>query len=140
MPKLATASVGLSVIIFVVLIPILEVSPTHIFNPEWPSHARLHVAWQLMTNAALSILALGCVWSSRFPRMGVCIALIPIVSFLMAFTLRSFYGGSLFHTDGTQIEIGGINVAVLIMIPLTALLLVSLWKTKTPAQKQGVQI
>ena len=138
MSKLATASVGLSVIIFVVLIPFLEVSPTHIFNPEWPSHARLHVAWQLMTNAALSILALGCVWSARSPQIGIGIALIPIVSFLMAFTLRSVYGGSLFHTDGTQIAVGGINVAVLIMIPLTALLLVSLWKTKAPAQKRGV--
>jgi len=138
MSKLATASVCLSVIIFVVLIPVLEVSPTHIFNPEWPSHARLHVAWQLMTNAALSILALGCVWSARSPRIGIGIALIPIASFLMAFILRSVYGGSMVHTDGTQIAVGGINVAVLIMIPLTALLLVSLWKMKPAAQKRGV--
>ena len=42
------------------------------------------------------------------------------------------------HTDGTQIAVGGINVAVIIMIPLTALLLASLWKTKAPAQKHGV--
>jgi len=138
MSKLATASVGFSVIIFTVLIPVLEVSPTHVFNLEWPSHARLHVAWQLLTNAALSILALGCVWSARSPRIGICIALIPIVSFLTAFTLRSVYGGSLFHTDGTQIAVGGINVAVLIMIPLTALLLVSLWTVNAATQKQGV--
>jgi len=138
MSKLATASVGFSVIIFTVLIPVLEVSPTHVFNPEWPSHARLHIAWQLLTNAALSILALGCVWSARSPRIGICIALITVVSFLTAFTLRFVYGGSMLHTDGTQIAVGGINVAVIIMIPLTALLLASLWKTKAPAQKHGV--
>jgi len=138
MSKLATVSVGLSVIIFVVVIPFLEVSPTHIFNPEWPSHARLHVAWQLMTNAALSMLALGCVWGARSPRIGISIALIPIVSFLMSFALKSGYGGSLFHTDGTQMALGGVNVALLIMIPLTCLLLVSLWKTTAPTQTQGV--
>lgn len=139
MLKLDTASVGLSVIIFVVLIPVLEISPTHIFNAQWPSHARLHIAWQLMTNAALSIVALGCVWSARSPRIGIGIALIPVVSFLTAFTLRPVYGGSLLHTDGTQIAVGGINVAVLIMIPLTALLLVSLWKANASPQKSGVQ-
>lgn len=92
-----------------------------------------------MTNAALSILALGCVWSARLPRIGICIALIAVVSFLAAFTLRFVYGGSLFHTDGTQIAVGGINVAVLIMVPLTVLLLVSLWTVNAATQKYEVQ-
>ena len=130
MPKFATLSVGLSAIVFAVLIPVLELNSTHLTNPEWPSHARLHEAWQLLTNAAFSVLALGCVWTNRAPRIGISLVLIICASFLTAWALGSVYGGSMLHTDGTQMAVGGINVAVIVVIALTALLLASLWKIK----------
>ena len=140
MPKLAIVSVGLSAIIFTVLIPVLELNSTHLTNPDWPSHARLHEAWQLLTNAAISVLALGCVWTDRAPRIGISLALMICVSFLAAWALGSVYGGSMLHTDGTQIAVGGVNVAVIVVMALAALLVASLWKTKAPsiAQKLGV--
>lgn len=140
MPKFATLSVGLSAIVFAVLIPVLELNSTHLTNPEWPSHARLHEAWQLLTNAAISVLALGCVWTNRAPRIGISISLMICASFLTAWALGSVYGGSMLHTDGTQVAVGGINVAVIVVIALTALLLASFWKIKVfnLPQKQGV--
>ena len=140
MPKFATLSVGLSAIVFAVLIPVLELNSTHLTNPEWPSHARLHEAWQLLTNAAISVLALGCVWTNRAPRIGISISLMICASFLTAWALGSVYGGSMLHTDGTQMAVGGINVAVIVVIALTALLLASFWKIKVfnLPQKQGV--
>jgi len=140
MLKFATTSVGLSAIIFTVLIPVLELGPTHLTNPDWPSHARLHEAWQLLTNAAISALALGCVWTSRAPRIGVSLALMICVSFLAAWALGPVYGGSMLHSDGTQMAVGGVNVAVILVIALTALLVVSLWKAKVPSivLKRGV--
>ncbi|CAA0108842.1 Uncharacterised protein [Halioglobus japonicus] len=140
MPKFVTLSVGLSAIVFAVLIPVLELNSTHLTNPEWPSHARLHEAWQLLTNAAISVLALGCVWTNRAPRIGISLALMIGVSFLTAWALGSIYGGSMLHTDGTQMAVGGINVAVIVVIALTALLLASLWKIKVfnLSQKQGI--
>ena len=133
MLKFATTSVGLSAIIFVVLIPVLELSSTHLTNPDWPSHARLHEAWQLLTNAAISALALGCVWTARAPRIGISLSLMICVSFLVAWALGSVYGGSMLHTDGTQLAVGGINVAVIVVIALTALLVASFWKAKVPS-------
>ncbi len=140
MPKFAIASVGLSAIIFTGLIPALELNSTHLTNPDWPSHARLHEAWQLLTNAAISVLALGIVWTDRAPRIGINLALIMCTSFLAVWALGSVYGGSMLHTDGTQIAVGGINVAVIVVIALTALLVASLWKTKVPSisQKPGI--
>lgn len=140
MPNFATVSVGLSAIIFAVLIPALELNSTHLTNPVWPSHARLHEAWQLLTNAAISVLALGCVWTTRAPRIGITLALMICASFLTAWALGSVYGGSMLHTDGTQIAVGGINFAVIVVIALTALLMASFWKTKVPSisQKRGV--
>ena len=140
MRKFAIASVGLSAIIFAVLIPVLELNSTHLTNPDWPSHARLHEAWQLLTNAAISVFALGCIWTARAPRIGISLALMISASFLTAWALGRFYGGSMLHTDGTQLAVGGANVGVIVVIALTALLVASLWKTKASniSQKHGV--
>jgi hypothetical protein len=132
MNKFATVSVGLSAIIFTVLIPILELNSTHLTNPNWPSHARLHEAWQLLTNALISLLALGCVWTSKAPRIGISLALVISVSFLTAWVFGSAYGGSMLHSDGTQLAVGGINLAVIIVSVLTVLLAFSLWTIRHP--------
>ena len=124
MPKLALISITLNAVIFAVLLPYLEMNNSHLFNPEWPAHARLHEAWQLSTNAALSILALALVWTNRAAQIGVSIALIICFSFLLSWASASTYGGSMLRSDGTHIAaVGGINAAVLIVIFLTTLLL-----------------
>ncbi len=140
MSKLAIGSVGLSALILTLIIPALELNSTHITNPEWPSHARLHEAWQLLTNAAISVFALVCVWTNRAPRIGISLALLICASFLASWALGPVYGGSMLHTDGAQLAIGGINVAVVVVLAVTTLLAVSLWQTKAVSikQQQGV--
>ncbi len=123
MPKSALFSAVVSALIFAGLIPLLEINDTHLTNPAWPAHARLHEAWQLITNAALSILAVALVWNGRAPRIGLTIALVIGLSFLMSWAIGGAYGGSMLHTDGTQMAISGMSVAVLVVSILTALLL-----------------
>ena len=115
MSKLAISSVGLSAVIFAGLIPVMEINSTHLFNPQWPEHARLHEAWQLLTNASISLLAVACVWTQRAERLGISLALIICGAFLTAWILGATYGGSMLHTDGTQMAVAGINVAVIVM-------------------------
>ena len=72
MLKFATASVGHSDIMLTVVIPVFELKSTHLTNPEWPSHARLHEAWQLLTNAAISVIAItallvASLWKTKVP-------------------------------------------------------------------------
>ena len=122
MSKLAKLSVGLSAAIFAVLIPAMEINSTHLFNPEWPEHARLHEAWQLLTNAGVSLLAVACVWTQRAARLGVSLALIICAAFLTAWVLGATYGGSMLHTDGTQMAVAGLNVAVIVVFIVTGLL------------------
>jgi len=140
MPKLATVSVGLSAIILSVLLPVFELNSTHITNPAWPAHARLHEAWQLLTNAAISLFALGCVWTGSAPRIGISLSLLISLSFLVAWVLGPTYGGSMLQTDGTQLAVGGVSVVVIMVAAITALLVVSLWKARIPgvSQKQGI--
>lgn len=132
MHKFATVSVALSAIIFTILIPVLELNSTHLTNPDWPSHARLHEAWQLLTNAAISVFAMGCVLTSRAPRIAISLSLIICISFLAAWALGSAYGGSMLHSDGTQMAVAGINLAVIVVGVLTVLLVSSLWTMRGP--------
>ena len=136
MSNLAKLAVGLSAVIFAGLLPVLEINATHLFNPAWPEHARLHEAWQLLTNASISLVAAACVWTQRAPRLGIALALIVCGSFLIAWVLGDLYGGSMLHTDGTQMAVAGINVAVLIVSAITGLLSmswISLARTTDPA-------
>lgn len=105
--------------VFLVLIPVLEISETHLLNEDWPGHARLHEAWQLLANGMIAGAALYLVWRKgrAFAALLLCLPL--SLPFLIAWTLQGAYGGSMLHTDGTQIAIYGVNVAV----PIVALLL-----------------
>lgn len=123
MPKTPILSVALCAFIFAGLIPVLETGDTHLVNPDWPSHARLHQAWQLLENAAISILALILVWKDIAPRLGIALGLILSTSFLLAWLTGSIYSGSMVHSDNTEIAIGGINAGVIVNILLTGFLL-----------------
>lgn len=48
-------AVTFAALLFGLIVPILEVNATHLLNPLWPSHGRLHEAWQLLTNTAIAL-------------------------------------------------------------------------------------
>lgn len=124
--RFAAIVVTVSALISGIIIPILELNETHLFNSIWPAHARLHEAWQLITNSALSALAVFLIWSRRAPRLAILLSLIISVPFLLAFAAGSTYGGSMLHSDGTQLAVWGINLGVLVALVLSSLLLLSL--------------
>lgn len=125
MNTFALFSVSFSAILFAILVPGLEVNDTHLLNPEWPSHARLHEAWQLICNAAISVVSVWLVFSKKSLLMGIVLALIINMSFLMAVGLSDLYGGSMLHSDGSQMAVGGMNLAVLAVLVSTVLLMIS---------------
>ena len=131
MNRLTIVAVTMNAIVFALLIPVLELNSSHLTNPLWPSHARLHEAWQLLTNAAIAILALRLAFSRQNSWIAIALCLITEVSFLIAWATSSSYGGSMLHSDGTQMAIAGINVAVLIVAALTSLLVVSAFREKS---------
>lgn len=105
----------LSVSTFVIVVPFLEVSDTHVYNPLWPSHARLHEVWQLLTNFSLGVMALWLAWRKDRVRLASGLGLLVVGGFLGAYLLSGLYGGSMRHTDGSEIALGGLNAAVAVM-------------------------
>jgi hypothetical protein len=104
---------------FGLLTPILEIGPTHVFNPDWPGHARLHEVWQLMTHSTFALLCVWLAWWGRNIRLAALIALIVSGGFLAAYALNPLYDGTMKHSDGSELTLGGINVAVAIMVLAT---------------------
>lgn len=102
------------ILLYAVAVPHLEVNATHVFNPEWVAHARLHEVWQLFTNTWLGMVSLWWVWGPGkrlvLPSM---LALSVTCGFMAAYILRDLYGGSMVHPDGTEKVIWGTNVGVL---------------------------
>ncbi len=127
MPKITLFSVALCAFVLSAVIPFMEISSSHLFNPEWPSHARLHEAWQLIANAAIAILAFILVWKRIAPRLGIVLGLILSASFLIAWAAGPLYGGSMVHSDGTNFTIGGMSVVVVGVTIIAGLLLLG-WR------------
>lgn len=122
MPHKLMISVG--VLMYAVIVPLLEINATHVFNPQWPEHARLHEVWQLVTNSALGVWCLYLAWCRNELRLPALIALFVTGGFFAAFLLGPSYGGSMLHTDGTERTLLGINVGV---IGFGAVVIMSLW-------------
>lgn len=107
-------SVCLSV--FAVLVPLREVNASHLVNPQWPPHARLHEAWQLLANAALALLAIVSTWKPCHFLRACLIGMLLSRSFVLALGARSLYGGSLGAAMTANAQVLGIDLAVAVMI------------------------
>jgi hypothetical protein len=109
------ARIALSVgaLIYGVVVPILELNRTHVWDPLWPAHARLHEVWQLVTNTAFAAVSLGWIWAQRRVRMPILVAALITGGFLVAYVLRDAYGGSMVLSNGTEKRLAGLNLGAL---------------------------
>ncbi len=102
----------LAILLFALAVPLLEVNATHVFNPDWPAHARLHEVWQLITNSALGVVALWWVWVRGDVRLPALLTVLVTGGFLAAYLLRSGYGGSMVLSDGSEKLVLGLSIGV----------------------------
>jgi len=123
---LSRIAVTLNGIVFILLIPYLEISATHVFNPDWPGHARLHEVWQLLTNAVLSVVAIWLVWRGTHSALALLIALILSGTFVGAYLMMDLYDGTMKHSDGSELLVLGVNPAIAIMVVLSVVLAIAL--------------
>ncbi len=99
-------------LVFGAVVPYLEINATHVFNPAWPSHARLHEVWQLATNSMIALYCLWKIWGESKLREAAGFTLLVTGGFFIAWILQGVYGGSMLHADGTEKLLLGMNMGV----------------------------
>lgn len=109
---IARLLVTVGIIFYAVVVPVLEINVTHVFNPAWEPHARLHEVWQLCTNTALGAFSFWLVWFRGNLRLPSLMTVFVTGGFLLSYWLRDYYGGSMVHSDGSEKLIFGINLGL----------------------------
>lgn len=98
-----------SSIVFGLVVPILEISTSHVFNPDWPGHARMHDVWQLGSNILFSIFAVWLLVAKKDVLLASVINFFVVAPFTVAYIIRGAYGGDMLYADGTELLIAGVN-------------------------------
>lgn len=106
-------AITFSVILYAIVVPILDISDTHVWNPDWTPHARIHEVWQLITNSSIGVLCLWLVWYKKEVQLSTILSLIVTGGFLLAFFLKDGYGGSMKYLDGSEKTVFGINIGII---------------------------
>lgn len=119
--------ITLGVIVFTVVIPVLEINSSHVFNPNWPPHARLHEVWQLSTHCALGVFCLWLAWFKQNISIAGTITMIVMGGVLFAHLIEDSYGGSILsgNTSTTVLgfEVAAFAATLVVFMSVTAMIL-----------------
>jgi len=105
-------AITFSVVLYAIGVPYLEINDTHVFNPDWTPHVRIHEVWQLITNSSIGMLCLWLVWYKKETSLSAVLSLLVTGGFLLAYMLQDTYGGSMKYLDGSEKTLFGMNIGV----------------------------
>ena len=76
------------------IVPIIvDTSSSHLFNPGWDAHARVHEAWRLSTNFLIFIIGIYLLWLKNNEVLSALLSLSIHSGFVFAAVTMSSYGG-----------------------------------------------
>jgi len=122
--------ITLCIFLYAVGVPYLEINDTHVFNPDWTPHVRIHEVWQLVTNSCIGLLCSWLIWSKNRVTLSAVLSMLVTGGFLFAFVIQDLYGGSMKYLDGSEKTILGINIGVIGFGLAFILLLLSVYLEK----------
>lgn len=112
--------------------PVVDLTATHVFHPDWTPHARLHAVWQLSTNAGLALLALYLMWVKgdndlQRIRIAGLIGLFVYAGFFVSALTHPLFGGGLADEQGGVPTVMGLYSNLIAFTPLLILVIIGLW-------------
>lgn len=93
-------------------VPMLEINETHVFNPDWTPHVRIHEVWQLLTNSAIGLFCLWWLWARQEVILSALFSMMVTGGFLLAYSMQDLYGGSMKYLDGSEKTLFDLNIGV----------------------------
>ena len=115
-----------------------DFNATHLFNPDWTPHARLHMMTVFTSAVALSLFGFWLVWGPAVSRLhnlrlsGV-LGFLYTLSLVVACVTMPMYGGSLYWTD-TQPRAASLSDENLVVFLVTTVIFAVLtaWSYRRP--------
>lgn len=119
--------ISLGVLVYLLVIPFLEINASHVFNVQWPAHAKFHEVWQLTTHIMLGGLALWLTWFKQHVTIAACISMAIMGGVLFAHIFETSYGGSVLSGNTSQtilgLELAAFAAAVVLIMSVMAIVL-----------------
>ena len=72
---------------------IVDTGHTHLLNPDWDAHSRVHEVWRLSTNIFVAGIGLYLLWISNYSLLPALLSLCIVFGFFSAIFTMSLYGG-----------------------------------------------
>lgn len=106
--------VTIGTLVYGIVPAVADLNETHLYNPEWSPHARVHGAWFLFFGLLMSFLALFLLWVRNELVLSIVIGLCFVAGFWLAFLTSSLYGGALVDANGVETRILGLESNVFV--------------------------
>lgn len=119
--------------IYTFIPPIVDIlTPTHIFHPDWPAHARFHTMWAIIAASTMGLLALWLTWRGASDakaniRIAGTISTGILGAFMVATITMPLYGGALTDPDGVPPLANGLDANLLTFAAALVLVLIG-WR------------
>ena len=72
---------------------IVDTGSTHLLNPDWDAHSRVHEVWRLSTNIFIAVIGLSLLWVSNYLLLPALLSSCIVLGFFSAIFTMSLYGG-----------------------------------------------
>ena len=72
---------------------LLDIGDTHLFNPNWDEHSRVHEVWRLATNFMIAFLGLYLIWKKNMLSIESLLSLCMIIGFMISIITMPYYNG-----------------------------------------------
>ncbi len=92
---------------------IVDTGHTHLLNPDWDAHSRVHEVWRLSTNILIAGIGLYLLWVSNYLLLPALLSSCIVLGFFSSFTQHSIRNDSLFFSSSVETIYGpmGPNVS-----------------------------
>ena len=92
---------------------LIDVGITHLQNPDWDAHARVHEVWRLSTNTFIAFLGLYLIWIMQKELLAALLSLCLLLGFWVSVLLMPFYDGLAIGQGVNELELFGIPLNII---------------------------